>query len=62
MLGENGISIESVIQKGRGREAVSVVVLTHPAKEEAVRRALSEIDRFPEVTAPTRLIRIEENL
>ncbi len=63
VLGENGISIESVLQKGRGRsaEAVPVVVLSHPTRESAIRHALAEIDRLPEVTAPTRLVRIEED-
>lgn len=64
LLGRHGISIESVVQKGRGRagEAVPVVVFTHPAAESSVRRALEQIDRLPEITAPTRLIRIEEEL
>jgi len=62
-LGEHGIGIESVIQQGRaGSGSVPVVVLTHPAQEGAVRLALATIDRLGEVTAPTRLIRIEEDL
>lgn len=72
VLGTHGISIESVSQKGRGyahpndpegaRGSVPIVVFTHPASEAAVRRALDAIDQLPEVTAPTRLIRIEEEL
>jgi homoserine dehydrogenase len=63
VLGEHGVSIESVIQQ-RAEKAgsVPVVVLTHPASEGAVRSALVEIDRMSEVTAPTRLVRIEEDL
>ncbi len=63
VLGENGISIESVLQKWQSRSAepVPIVVLTHPARELAIRRAIAEIDRLPEVTAPTRLVRIEED-
>jgi homoserine dehydrogenase len=63
-LGEHGIGIESVIQKGRGHHGAPVPVLMqiHPAREAAVRRALSKIDRLPDVTAPTKLIRIEEEL
>ncbi len=63
-LGEHGIGIESVIQKGRGHLGASVPVLvqTHPAREAAVRGALAQIDRLPDVTAPTKLIRIEEEL
>jgi len=61
-LGEERIGIESVIQKGRGAtsQSVPVVILTHPAPEAAVRRALERVDRMPDVTAPTLLVRIEE--
>ncbi len=62
VLGENEISIESLLQKGRGGPSVPVLVLTHPAREAALRNALGEIDRLPEVVAPTRLLRIEEGL
>ena len=63
-LGEHGIGIESVIQKGRGGsgDSVPVLVLTHPAREDALRAALERIDALPDVTAPTRLVRIEEGL
>jgi homoserine dehydrogenase len=59
-LGEKQIGIESVIQKGRGGDSVPVLVLTHPAREAAVRAALERIDELPDVTAPTKLVRIEE--
>lgn len=62
VLGEHEIGIESVIQKGRGGDSVPVLVQTHPVREAAIRSALEEIDRLPDVTAPTRLIRIEEDL
>jgi homoserine dehydrogenase len=64
VLGEHGIGIESVIQKGRGNlsDSVPVLMLLDPAREAALRRALEKIDRLPDVTAPTRLIRIEEDL
>jgi len=62
VLGENGIGIESVIQKGRGGESVPVLVLTHVASEAAVRSAIDLIDELHDVTAPTRLIRIEDDL
>jgi homoserine dehydrogenase len=63
-LGAKGIGIESAIQKGRGEagESVPVILLTHPAREAAIREALQEIDRLPDVTAPTALVRIEEDL
>ena len=63
-LGEHGISIESVIQKGRGHAGASVpvLVMTHPARESSVRAALDAIDRLPDVTARSLLVRIEEDL
>ena len=63
-LGEHGISIESVLQKktASASGAVPVLVFTHPAREDAVRRALATIDRLPEIAAPTRLVRVEEEL
>jgi len=61
VLGEHGISIESVLQKkAEASGAVPVLVFTHPAREAAVRRALAAIDRLPEIAAATRLVRIEE--
>jgi len=64
ILGEYEIGIASVIQKGRAGSISSVPVLmqTHPAPEMALRAALTEIDRLDDVTAPTRVIRIEEDL
>ncbi len=63
-LGEEGVGIESVLQPGRGDagESVPVLVFTHPAEEAAVRRALEHVDGLPDVTAPTKLIRIEDDL
>jgi homoserine dehydrogenase len=63
-LGEEGVGIESVLQSGRGDpgESVPVLVFTHPTREVAVRRALERVDSLPDVTAPTRLIRIEDDL
>ncbi len=61
-LGDEGVGIESVIQQGRGEssDSLPVVVLTHPARESAVRKALGAIDRLPDVTAPTLFLRVEE--
>jgi homoserine dehydrogenase len=62
-LGTEGVGIESVVQKGTGEGgSVPVIVLTHPCGESALRRALEQIDRLDDVTAPTRLIRIEEGI
>jgi homoserine dehydrogenase len=62
ILGDHGISIESVIQKGRGhKEAVPLVILTHEAGEAAVQQAVSEIDALDIVTDKTVKIRILTN-
>jgi homoserine dehydrogenase len=63
-LGDHGISIGSVLQKkaAGANGAVPILLFTHPAREDAVRRALATIDRLPEIAAPTRLLRIEEEL
>jgi len=60
VLGENDISIASMIQKGRGpREAVPVVMMTHEAREKDMRRALAAIDRLADVASTTTMIRVE---
>jgi homoserine dehydrogenase len=64
VLGAHGISIESLFQRGPtgSHSSVPILVRTRTASESAVRSALEEIDRLPDVTAPTGLIRIEEGL
>ena len=60
VLGENDISIASMIQKGRGgREAVPIVMMTHEAREKDMRRALAAIDRLGDVASATTMIRVE---
>jgi homoserine dehydrogenase len=62
ILGENEISIASVLQKERAAaEAVPVVMMTHEARERDMRRALAAIDRLPDVPLPTTMIRVEGN-
>jgi homoserine dehydrogenase len=61
ILGDHQISIKSVHQKGRDLVgAVPIVMITHEAKEAAVRTALSEIDQLEVVKDKTVLIRIED--
>jgi len=60
ILGDNNISIASVIQKGRRvGGAVPLVVLTHRAKERDVLGAIRSIDDLPVVTDKTHFIRVE---
>jgi homoserine dehydrogenase len=66
-LGEAGVSIEQIVQEGQGTEGeghgeagpVDVVLITHRAREGAVRAALEAIAREPFSIAPARLLRIE---
>lgn len=60
VLGHHGISISSVLQKGREEgQTVPVVIMTHMAGERHVQAALREIDRMPFISEPTTLIRVE---
>ena len=59
ILGKHNISIASCIQKEeKPKKAVPVVVLTHTAKESAVKAAISTIDRLPAIKAKTVLLRL----
>lgn len=60
VLGQHGISISSVLQKGRKEgQTVPVVIMTHAATERQVQSALREINRMPFVSEPATLIRVE---
>ena len=59
ILSKYGISIESVIQKGRQQSGpVSIVISTHTAQESSVLDALTEIDGLEVVSVPTVKIRM----
>lgn len=61
ILGDNRISISSVIQKGRKVDGfVPIVMLTHEARESDVIKALKLIDRLEVLTDKTMMIRVEE--
>ncbi len=62
ILGDNNISIASVIQKERKLDgAVPVVMTTHRAMEKNVQNALEKINRLDIVRGKTVLIRIEDS-
>jgi homoserine dehydrogenase len=63
VLGRDGISIHSVIQKGRqnGR-AVHIIMLTHEAKEKDLQGALEEINQMDIVLDTCLFLRIEDSL
>jgi homoserine dehydrogenase len=60
-LATRSISIAAVQQREHQEEgaAVSLVIVTHRAREADLRQTIEEIDRSDAVVAPTRLIRIE---
>ncbi|MBX3275494.1 MAG: homoserine dehydrogenase [Sandaracinaceae bacterium] len=62
VLGAFDVSIEQMVQEGRGGgsdEPVHVVMLTHEAREENVRHALREIELLKGMVARARALRIE---
>lgn len=62
ILGDYGISIQSVHQKGRKTTgSVPIVMLTHRAKEADINSALTKIDSLDVITGRPVVIRIEDN-
>ena len=60
ILRDEGISMESMLQRGRSPgEAVPVVVVTHETKESAMRAAADRIAALGTVMEAPALIRIE---
>jgi homoserine dehydrogenase len=59
ILGHHGISLESVIQKGREQQGtVPIIMRTYEAREDAVQDALAEINALATTTDKTVMIRI----
>lgn len=59
-LGRCGISISSMLQKGRREgQTVPIVIKTHMARERDVQTALREINRMAFMSEPATLIRVE---
>lgn len=60
-LGKHGVSIESVLQRGRNPgEIVSVVMVTHECSEASIGAALADIEALSAVAEMPTLIRIAE--
>jgi homoserine dehydrogenase len=60
VLRDQGVSLESMLQRGRSPgEAVPVVLVTHETDETAMRAALARIDALDAVLEPPTMIRIE---
>jgi len=60
ILGRHDISVASVIQKGRKEDgAVPIVMMTHEAVEDNLRRALAKVDALDVIAGKTVVIRVE---
>lgn len=62
VLGDNQISINSVIQKGvdAANQTAELVIMTHPAAEKAMQQALHEFETLPVVSEISNFVRVEE--
>ena len=61
VFASQGISIESVVQKGRAEgETVPLVIMTHEATEYSARTAVASLEDLSYVRAPVQRIRVEE--
>jgi len=62
ILGKQGISISSVLQKERKQgQPVPLIILTHRSHEQGIQSALHDINALSVVSEPTMLIRMEGN-
>ena len=59
VLGEEEVSIKSVVQRGMG-ESARLVMVTHPVQESRLRSALTRVGEFAFVRAEPRMIRVIE--
>ncbi|MFQ5988180.1 MAG: homoserine dehydrogenase [Dehalococcoidia bacterium] len=62
ILGDNLISISSVIQKETdvAAQVAEIVIMTHPARESAMQEALGEIERLEVVKEVSNFVRVED--
>jgi homoserine dehydrogenase len=62
VLGDNSISISSVIQKESDLAAQTaiIVIMTYPAQEKGMQKALKQLRQLPEVNEVSNFIRVEE--
>src|SRR5205085_1632786 len=59
VLGEAGVSIKSVVQRGLG-EGARLVMVTHPVLESSLRAAIEQIAEFEVIRSAPRAIRVIE--
>ena len=62
-LGKHGVSLESVIQRGKAvNNVVPVIFLTHMTNEKAMMAAAQEISHIPEIDKIGSIIRVEGDM
>jgi len=59
VLGNYGVSIASVVQRGRGEPVVSLVLITHRVERKQLDLALEEIKKFDVVEEVASILRVE---
>jgi homoserine dehydrogenase len=60
VLGDNNVSIESVVQKTTGGTHAEIIWVTHKTRESDLRAALASIRRLPAVASVDNWLRVEE--
>lgn len=60
VLGDNDVSIESVVQKAAANEQAEIIWVTHHVRESNLRAALAEIRKLPVVSSVENWLRVEE--
>ncbi|MHB9139206.1 MAG: ACT domain-containing protein, partial [Victivallaceae bacterium] len=61
ILGDKGISISSFVQReGQSEDNVSLLILTHLAKEKKIKEAIAGIEKLKPVCDKVKLFRIED--
>lgn len=61
VLGNHGVSIASVVQRGRGERIVPLVLITHNVERKRLDRALEEIKKFDIVEEVASILRVESH-
>ena len=60
IFGNCGVSLSSVMQRGKSEESVPLIFITHKARELSMKRAVDEIRYLPEVVCVESIIRVED--
>ncbi len=58
-FGKYGISLESVVQKGRGEETVPLVFIAHDIEKEMLDKALEEVSEYEYVERVASILKVE---